>query len=189
MLRSSNGLADLLARIGASAPGHIGHPLDEGVRQNHCFVPLLLQLCCEAVESALDTEYLYKAPVPAPAKQPGVGAQGQRGSPPPADVTEVCGVLKAYLTRLPMPVVVPGLCAGFVAVNAVRDSEERVRRVAQLVAALPPANRMVLQYLLRHLYQVAQHSRKNKMTVGALAAVFAPLLFRPPSVADHPALA
>uniref|UniRef100_A0A8C2WZH4 Rho GTPase activating protein 10 n=1 Tax=Cyclopterus lumpus TaxID=8103 RepID=A0A8C2WZH4_CYCLU len=57
--------------------------------------------------------------------------------------------------------------------------ESRIQAVHCLVHKLPPKNRQVLGLLMKHLANVAAHSKQNLMTVANLGVVFGPTLMRP----------
>uniref|UniRef100_A0AAQ5XIR7 Rho GTPase activating protein 10 n=1 Tax=Amphiprion ocellaris TaxID=80972 RepID=A0AAQ5XIR7_AMPOC len=57
--------------------------------------------------------------------------------------------------------------------------ESRIQAVHCLVHKLPERNRLVLGLLMKHLANVAAHSKQNLMTVANLGVVFGPTLMRP----------
>uniref|UniRef100_A0A665TZZ8 Rho GTPase activating protein 10 n=1 Tax=Echeneis naucrates TaxID=173247 RepID=A0A665TZZ8_ECHNA len=57
--------------------------------------------------------------------------------------------------------------------------ESRIQAVHCLVHKLPERNRQVLGLLMKHLANVAAHSKQNLMTVANLGVVFGPTLMRP----------
>uniref|UniRef100_A0A672Z0U1 Rho GTPase activating protein 10 n=1 Tax=Sphaeramia orbicularis TaxID=375764 RepID=A0A672Z0U1_9TELE len=57
--------------------------------------------------------------------------------------------------------------------------ESRIQAVHCLVHQLPEKNRQVLGLLMKHLANVAAHSKQNLMTVANLGVVFGPTLMRP----------
>uniref|UniRef100_A0A7N9AND3 Rho GTPase activating protein 10 n=1 Tax=Mastacembelus armatus TaxID=205130 RepID=A0A7N9AND3_9TELE len=57
--------------------------------------------------------------------------------------------------------------------------ESRIQAVHCLVHKLPERNRQVLGLLMKHLANVAAHSKQNFMTVANLGVVFGPTLMRP----------
>uniref|UniRef100_A0A8D3DF48 Rho GTPase activating protein 10 n=1 Tax=Scophthalmus maximus TaxID=52904 RepID=A0A8D3DF48_SCOMX len=57
--------------------------------------------------------------------------------------------------------------------------ESRIQAVHCLVHKLPERNREVLGLLMKHLANVAAHSKQNLMTVANLGVVFGPTLMRP----------
>uniref|UniRef100_A0A8C8E095 Rho GTPase activating protein 10 n=1 Tax=Oryzias sinensis TaxID=183150 RepID=A0A8C8E095_9TELE len=57
--------------------------------------------------------------------------------------------------------------------------ESRIQAVHCLIHKLPERNRQVLGLLMKHLANVAAHSKQNLMTVANLGVVFGPTLMRP----------
>uniref|UniRef100_A0A667XU65 Rho GTPase activating protein 10 n=1 Tax=Myripristis murdjan TaxID=586833 RepID=A0A667XU65_9TELE len=57
--------------------------------------------------------------------------------------------------------------------------ESRIQAIHCLVHKLPERNRQVLGLLMKHLANVAAHSKQNLMTVANLGVVFGPTLMRP----------
>uniref|UniRef100_A0A8D3EA42 Rho GTPase activating protein 10 n=1 Tax=Scophthalmus maximus TaxID=52904 RepID=A0A8D3EA42_SCOMX len=76
------------------------------------------------------------------------------------DVKTITSTLKLYLSHLKLP-------------------ESRIQAVHCLVHKLPERNREVLGLLMKHLANVAAHSKQNLMTVANLGVVFGPTLMRP----------
>lgn len=93
----------------------------------------------------------------------------------------ITGVCKKYLTLLPVPVMTFELYENFLGATKVRNKNERIRAIKQLVHELPQANQSVLKQIIQHLIKISQKSETNKMTIPNLAIVFGPTLFRLPS--------
>eukprot|EP00667_Euglena_gracilis_P011830 EG_transcript_12105 len=187
---------EVLYKIGLANQASFGKPLEESIRLNNGQVPVVIQMCCDVIEDAIETDGVYKTSPPAQrAEEAAAGAQPGRLDP--HHVHEVASLLKGFLNRLPLPLCPPSLYPQFVAAHGIQNVDARFQRVKALFGSMPNANKMVLLHLLRHLYKVAQHSKKNKMTVSSLAAVFAPIIFKCPkeadslvrTMADQPALA
>uniref|UniRef100_A0A8C4EDT8 Rho GTPase-activating protein 26 n=1 Tax=Dicentrarchus labrax TaxID=13489 RepID=A0A8C4EDT8_DICLA len=59
------------------------------------------------------------------------------------------------------------------------NPEARVTEIHALVHRLPEKNRQMLELLMKHLANVANHHQQNLMTVANLGVVFGPTLLRP----------
>ncbi|XP_075947526.1 rho GTPase-activating protein 10 isoform X2 [Anarhichas minor] len=95
------------------------------------------------------------------------------------DVKTVTSALKLYLRSLPEPLMTYGLYKGFISLAKGGSPESRIQAVHCLVHKLPERNRQVLGLLMKHLANVAAHSKQNLMTVANLGVVFGPTLMRP----------
>uniref|UniRef100_A0A8C6TXQ5 Rho GTPase activating protein 10 n=1 Tax=Neogobius melanostomus TaxID=47308 RepID=A0A8C6TXQ5_9GOBI len=95
------------------------------------------------------------------------------------DVKTVTSALKLYLRSLPEPLMTYGLYKEFINPAKGGSPESRIQAVHCLVHKLPEKNRQVLGLLMKHLANVAAHSKQNLMTVANLGVVFGPTLMRP----------
>ncbi|XP_074485517.1 rho GTPase-activating protein 10 isoform X3 [Sebastes fasciatus] len=95
------------------------------------------------------------------------------------DVKTVTSALKLYLRSLPEPLMTYGLYKEFISLAKGGSPESRIQAVHCLVHKLPERNREVLGLLMKHLANVAAHSKQNLMTVANLGVVFGPTLMRP----------
>ncbi|XP_029289393.1 rho GTPase-activating protein 10 isoform X2 [Cottoperca gobio] len=95
------------------------------------------------------------------------------------DVKTVTSALKLYLRSLPEPLMTYGLYKEFISLAKGGSPETRIQAVHCLVHKLPERNRQVLGLLMKHLANVAAHSKQNLMTVANLGVVFGPTLMRP----------
>uniref|UniRef100_A0A673AU35 Rho GTPase-activating protein 26 n=1 Tax=Sphaeramia orbicularis TaxID=375764 RepID=A0A673AU35_9TELE len=59
------------------------------------------------------------------------------------------------------------------------NPEARVTEIHALVHRLPEKNRQMLELLMKHLSNVANHHQQNLMTIANLGVVFGPTLLRP----------
>ncbi|XP_053625421.1 rho GTPase-activating protein 21 isoform X2 [Plodia interpunctella] len=165
-----------------AASGWLGAPLERcPADPEHPFVPKAVTLPANAVESyGLRTVGVYRVPGNAAGVAALAGAL-DRGEPPPAgdprwaDVHVASSLLKAYLRRLPDPLLTAELYPAFIAADR---SPERARELRRLVHALPEAHFETLKYLIQHLRKVVAHSSYNKMEARNLAIVFGPTLVR-----------
>ncbi|CAK1552565.1 unnamed protein product [Leptosia nina] len=171
---------------GAPAPpavtGWLGAPLERcPADPNHPLVPRAVTLPADAVEAyGLRTVGIYRVPGNA-AGVAALAAALDRGEPPPegdprwADVHVASSLLKAYLRRLPDPLLTAEMYPAFIAADR---SPERAHELRRLVRALPDAHYETLKYLIQHLRRVAAHAQHNKMEARNLAIVFGPTLVR-----------
>ncbi|XP_013877924.1 rho GTPase-activating protein 10 [Austrofundulus limnaeus] len=95
------------------------------------------------------------------------------------DVKTITSALKLYLRSLPEPLMTYGLYKEFISPAKGSSPESRIQAVHCLVHKLPERNRQVLGLLMKHLANVAAHSKSNLMTVANLGVVFGPTLMRP----------
>uniref|UniRef100_A0AAQ5ZIQ0 Rho GTPase activating protein 10 n=1 Tax=Amphiprion ocellaris TaxID=80972 RepID=A0AAQ5ZIQ0_AMPOC len=95
------------------------------------------------------------------------------------DVKTITSALKLYLRSLPEPLMTYGLYKEFISPAKGGSPESRIQAVHCLVHKLPERNRLVLGLLMKHLANVAAHSKQNLMTVANLGVVFGPTLMRP----------
>ncbi|VVD00439.1 unnamed protein product [Leptidea sinapis] len=162
--------------------GWLGAPLESCPPDDqHPLVPKAVTLPAQAVEAyGLRTVGVYRVPGNA-AGVAALAACLDRGQPPPpqdarwADVHVASSLLKAYLRRLPDPLLTADLYPAFIAADR---SAERARELRRLVRALPDAHYETLKYLVEHLRRVAAQAPHNKMEARNLAIVFGPTLVR-----------
>ncbi|XP_005935121.1 rho GTPase-activating protein 10 isoform X3 [Haplochromis burtoni] len=95
------------------------------------------------------------------------------------DVKTITSALKLYLRSLPEPLMTYELYKEFINPAKGGSPESRIQAVHCLVHKLPERNRQVLGLLMKHLANVAAHSKQNLMTVANLGVVFGPTLMRP----------
>ncbi|XP_041977780.1 uncharacterized protein LOC121732070 isoform X4 [Aricia agestis] len=179
-------MAKQLRRMGGTAPappttGWLGAPLEAcPTDPAHPLVPQAITLPASAVEAyGLGTVGVYRVPGNAAnvAALAGALCRGEAGGGDArwADVHVASSLLKAYLRRLPDPLLTAHMYPAFIAADR---SADRARELRRLVHALPPAHFETLKYLVRHLRRVIEHSAVNKMAARNLAIVFGPTLVR-----------
>ncbi|KAF8623929.1 hypothetical protein AX17_007257 [Amanita inopinata Kibby_2008] len=98
------------------------------------------------------------------------------------DPHAIAGLLKSYLRDLPASILTRELHLRFLAVIDLVDSQERIKELSQLIAALPLANYTLLRALTAHLILIVQNSATNKMTMRNVGIVFSPTLGIPAGV-------
>ncbi|KAE8740045.1 hypothetical protein FOCC_FOCC014451 [Frankliniella occidentalis] len=100
-----------------------------------------------------------------------------------ASVLTTSCALKEFLRCLPVPLLVPELCADWLAAHHVPahpNNGAKLQRYAAVVAQLPRCHRGLLAYLLCLLHTIAAHSHINLMGSHNLGVVLAPSLLRAP---------
>ncbi|XP_060604379.1 serine/arginine repetitive matrix protein 2-like [Ruditapes philippinarum] len=92
------------------------------------------------------------------------------------DVHSISSLLKMYFRELPNPLLTYQLYDKFA--NAVKDEENKLLRIHDVVQQLPPPHYRTTEYLMRHLARVAAHGHETGMHSKNLAIVWAPNLLR-----------
>ncbi|KAI1883657.1 hypothetical protein AGOR_G00233820 [Albula goreensis] len=95
------------------------------------------------------------------------------------DIKTITSALKLYLRSLPEPLMTYELYKEFIVPAKCGSPDSRVQAIHYLVHKLPEKNRVLLGLLMKHLANVAAHSKQNLMTVANLGVVFGPTLMRP----------
>uniref|UniRef100_A0A8C0QR69 Rho GTPase-activating protein 10 n=1 Tax=Chelonoidis abingdonii TaxID=106734 RepID=A0A8C0QR69_CHEAB len=95
------------------------------------------------------------------------------------DVKTITSTMKQYLRSLPEPLMTYELHREFIIPAKSGSPESRVNAIHFLVHKLPEKNKEMLDILVKHLANVADHAKKNLMTVANLGVVFGPTLMRP----------
>uniref|UniRef100_A0A8C4YBZ1 Rho GTPase-activating protein 10 n=1 Tax=Gopherus evgoodei TaxID=1825980 RepID=A0A8C4YBZ1_9SAUR len=95
------------------------------------------------------------------------------------DVKTITSAMKQYLRSLPEPLMTYELHREFIIPAKSGSPESRVNAIHFLVHKLPEKNKEMLDILVKHLANVADHAKKNLMTVANLGVVFGPTLMRP----------
>lgn len=91
----------------------------------------------------------------------------------------VATVLKMYLNELPTCVFTEDKYLSFVKIFRDENQDAYGKLLMDLIESLPPENKSLLMYLLRHLYRVSQSVEWNDMSSRKLSSLFAPILLRP----------
>ncbi|KAL1122963.1 hypothetical protein AAG570_003287 [Ranatra chinensis] len=92
------------------------------------------------------------------------------------DLSVATTLLKIFLRELPEPVLTTELLTRFEEAGALRDVATRGAHFKSLVEKLPPCNRTLLAWLLKHFDTVTQHEKQNKMNAQSIATAFSPLM-------------
>ncbi|XP_059052932.1 beta-chimaerin [Achroia grisella] len=102
-----------------------------------------------------------------------------------SNINVVAGTLKLYLRLLPVPLVTYEVHPKLVEAIQMKTTAAQIAMLRECLDKLPPAHFNCLQYMVQHLYRVAQQSEVNKMSPHNLSTVFAPtLVATPPAITD-----
>uniref|UniRef100_A0A672QPA8 Unconventional myosin-IXb-like n=1 Tax=Sinocyclocheilus grahami TaxID=75366 RepID=A0A672QPA8_SINGR len=96
----------------------------------------------------------------------------------------ITGLVKQWLRELPDPLMTYSLYNDFLYAADLPEESERLRAVYRRLDELPPPNFSTLERLIFHLVKVAKEEAHNRMSVNALAIVFAPCILRCPDSSD-----
>jgi len=164
-----------------------GLPLEKCPRgKDNEFVPVIIEHCCKVVEAkGLDYLGIYRVPGNAAAVQL---LQEELDSKEPEsinfeeekwhDLNNIGSLLKSFLRKLPEPLIPKDMYSKFIDANREEDSNERLKSLRLLIRNLPDYHYQTLQFLIKHLRMIADHSEKNKMEPKNLAIVFGPTVVR-----------
>uniref|UniRef100_UPI0037E89224 rho GTPase-activating protein 26-like isoform X1 n=1 Tax=Semicossyphus pulcher TaxID=241346 RepID=UPI0037E89224 len=95
------------------------------------------------------------------------------------EIKTITSAMKHYLRVLPAPLMTYQYQRSFIKAAKLDNQEARVTEVHALVHRLPEKNRQMLELLMKHLSNVANHHQHNLMTIANLGVVFGPTLLRP----------
>ncbi|CAC5426286.1 ARHGAP32 [Mytilus coruscus] len=92
------------------------------------------------------------------------------------DIHSISSLLKMYFRELPNPLLTYQLYDKFA--EAVRDEDNKLWKIHDVVQQLPPPHYRTLEYLMRHLAKVSTNGNDTGMHSKNLAIVWAPNLLR-----------
>ncbi|MFT7796203.1 rho GTPase-activating protein 26-like isoform X2 [Arapaima gigas] len=95
------------------------------------------------------------------------------------EIKTITSALKHYLRMLPAPLMTYQFQRSFIQAAKLDSPEARILEIQNIVHRLPEKNRQMLELLMKHLANVANHHQQNLMTVANLGVVFGPTLLRP----------
>ncbi|XP_068600214.1 rho GTPase-activating protein 26-like [Brachionichthys hirsutus] len=98
---------------------------------------------------------------------------------PEWEIKTITSAIKHYLRMLPAPLMTYQYQRSFIKAAKLDNPDARVTEIHGLVHRLPEKNRQMLELLIKHLANVANHHQQNLMTVANLGVVFGPTLLRP----------
>lgn len=142
-------------------------------------LPLVVRECIDFVEeNGLDCEGIYRLSAVKSKVQflkerydlrKSVKLDGQ-------DPHTVACLLKLFLRELPEQLLTDSLVAQFEAAAALKQTEQRVQELKSLLDHLPAANRLLLQYLFKHMQHVIEQEKVNKMNAQNISLVLSATL-------------
>ncbi|XP_008331066.1 rho GTPase-activating protein 26 [Cynoglossus semilaevis] len=98
---------------------------------------------------------------------------------PEWEIKTITSAIKHYLRMLPAPLMTYQYQRSFIKAAKLDNPEARMTEIHGLVHRLPEKNRQMLELLMKHLANVANHHQQNLMTIANLGVVFGPTLLRP----------
>ncbi|XP_066921438.1 rho GTPase-activating protein 23-like isoform X2 [Clytia hemisphaerica] len=144
-------------------------------------VPLIVEHCCTVIEEKADTVGIYRIPGNAATIQ---SLRSELDTKDPDDIQwddekwqevhNISTLLKAFLRQLDDPIVPSNMYTKFITVNRFTDQRDRLKSIKHLTRNLPDYHLETLQFLLRHLKLIAEHSEHNKMDLKNLVTLFGP---------------
>ncbi|OLL25413.1 GTPase-activating protein BEM2/IPL2 [Neolecta irregularis DAH-3] len=95
-----------------------------------------------------------------------------------ADINVIAGTLKGWLRDLPESLLTDALYDRFICAISMKNFDERLYALRDLIHELPRRNFEVLRRFTQHLEKVTMHEDQNQMFPHNLAIVFGPSLLR-----------
>ncbi|ESN91619.1 hypothetical protein HELRODRAFT_151554, partial [Helobdella robusta] len=92
----------------------------------------------------------------------------------------ITGVIKLFFRELPDSLIPISRYHTFINSRSYMEPDEQSEHLIREVGRLPICNLKTLTFLLNHLNRVANQKECNSMTLGNLATIFGPNLFRQP---------
>eukprot|EP01125_Pyxidicula_operculata_P006594 TRINITY_DN2275_c0_g1_i3.p1 TRINITY_DN2275_c0_g1~~TRINITY_DN2275_c0_g1_i3.p1 ORF type:complete len:934 (-),score=292.68 TRINITY_DN2275_c0_g1_i3:894-3695(-) len=141
-------------------------------------LPFLAQSIKYLEEKALTTTGLFRVSPPKPALD-AIRQKIDKGIPVDLDkeadeVHIVSGLIKLFLRELPQPLLTFELYKEWMEVLDAPTVREQVENIKPIVAALPEANRILLERLTYLCTRILEYEADNKMTVENIAIVLCP---------------
>eukprot|EP00761_Pharyngomonas_kirbyi_P000919 gb/GECH01000920.1/.p1 GENE.gb/GECH01000920.1/~~gb/GECH01000920.1/.p1 ORF type:complete len:682 (+),score=206.72 gb/GECH01000920.1/:1-2046(+) len=158
-----------------------GEPLDDVLKRTKTTIPLPLQRGVDYVQDkGMHVEGLYRVSGNQK-KINDLQKEYDRGEDPDLSrygLFVVSGMIKNFFSLLPEPLMTYSRYDKWMEAQKIKDTNQKLSTIKNLVWQLPENNRRVLAFLISHLNRVTGNKIKNKMTVQNLAIVFGPTLFR-----------
>ncbi|KAK8385068.1 hypothetical protein O3P69_012100 [Scylla paramamosain] len=88
----------------------------------------------------------------------------------------IASLLKQYLRELPEPVLTVDMMPHFEDVAMIPNPGERAEAMRQLIDRLPTANRLLLQYMFKHMGHIIAREADTKMTYQNVSIVLSPTM-------------
>ncbi|KAK6486497.1 rho GTPase-activating protein 31 isoform X1 [Huso huso] len=161
-----------------------GCDLTEYLQSSGQDVPQVLKCCAEFIEEHGIVDGIYRLS--------GITSNIQRlrqefGSDPCPDLTRevylqdihcVGSLCKLYFRELPNPLLTYELYKKFTDAVSVKEEQEQLARIQNVIKELPETHYRTLEYLTRHLTHLASFSTQTNMHARNIALVWAPNLLR-----------
>uniref|UniRef100_UPI00359027CB rho GTPase-activating protein 5-like n=1 Tax=Myxine glutinosa TaxID=7769 RepID=UPI00359027CB len=162
---------------------YFGHPLNELV-QSEQPIPLFVEKCVHYIEAkGLSQEGLYRVcgnKAEQDALQRKFDADHSISFEAlEANVNVVAGLLKAFFSELPEPLLPYDIHPELVEAIGCPDRTSKLVALQKKIKKTSSINQEVFKYIITHLHKVTQHSTLNRMTSENLSICFAPTLMRP----------
>ncbi|KAK9693155.1 hypothetical protein K7432_014043 [Basidiobolus ranarum] len=93
------------------------------------------------------------------------------------NITALTSLLKSYFLKLPHPLF-PFPSQRRLEYSKIKEESIRLETLQQELKLLPLPHYDTLQYLVKHLSRIVQHSHLNKMTPYNLSLIFTPVIFQ-----------
>ncbi|XP_021375956.1 uncharacterized protein LOC110464834 isoform X2 [Mizuhopecten yessoensis] len=157
------------------------HLLNTG-QENSTDVPLVLKCCAEVIEQHGIVDGIYRlSGITSNIQKLRLAFDEDRVPDLTTDVYlqdihSISSLLKMYFRELPNPLLTYQLYDKFA--DAVRDEDNKLWKIHDVVQQLPPPHYRTLEYLMRHLAKVAAYGPDTGMHSKNLAIVWAPNLLR-----------
>jgi len=90
------------------------------------------------------------------------------------EVHMVSGLIKLFLREMPSPLLTFELYQQWMTITTLKSAQEQIVGIKQTIEQLPPANKVLLERLLRLCTKISLYEEQNKMTVENLAIVLYP---------------
>ncbi|XP_063302540.1 rho GTPase-activating protein 31 [Pelobates fuscus] len=170
--------------------GAFGCDLTEYLETSGQNVPLVLKSCAEFIETHGVVDGIYRLS--------GVTSNIQKlrqefGSDQCPDLTKevylqdihcVGSLCKLYFRELPNPLLTYQLYKKFTDAVSCTVEGEQLSQIQNVIQELPPSHYRTLEYLSKHLTNIASHSAMTNMHIRNLALVWAPNLLRSKEIED-----
>lgn len=148
---------------------------------HHEKIPLIVEHCCTVIEDKADVIGIYRIPgnaatisalrIELDTKNPD---EIQWDEEKWHEVHNISSLLKNFIRQLEDPLVPSNMYTRFITVNRSTDQRDRLKSIKHLTRSLPEYHFETLQFLMRHLKIIVEHSEQNKMDLKNLVMFFGP---------------
>ncbi|XP_042220022.1 ralA-binding protein 1-like isoform X2 [Homarus americanus] len=142
-------------------------------------LPVIVRECIDYIEEhGLHCEGIYRL---SGVKSKVQHLRRQYNSGDPVRLTDqephvVASLLKQYLRELPEPVLTVDMMPHFEDVAMIPNPAERAEAMRQLIDRLPTANRLLVQYMFKHMGHIIARERDTKMNYQNVSIVLSPTM-------------